>query len=66
MTENEMVVYEKIKSRHNLYYLPFVWATSVIERARNEDRMKHDSDANELRVVSMKARLETSPQHYCE
>ena len=41
--ENEQQVLEKMSpEKANLYFVPLVWATSLVNRARKEGRIKDD------------------------
>jgi hypothetical protein len=51
MTENEMAVFEKIRTRYNKYFIPFVWATALVARARKEGRISYDGAANQMMKV---------------
>jgi len=51
MTDNEMEVFEKINTRHNHYFAPFVWATALVNHARKEGRIKYDNAVNQLFIV---------------
>ena len=42
MLPNEQVILEDIKTPHSKYFIPLVWATSLISRARKEGRIKDD------------------------
>ena len=37
---NEQFVIENMKSSENIYFVPMVWATTIVERARKEGRIK--------------------------
>ena len=37
---SEQFVIENMKSSENIYFVPFVWATTIVERARKEGRIK--------------------------
>lgn len=42
MNPNELEVIENIKTPHNKYFVPLAWATSLVRRARLEQRIKDD------------------------
>jgi len=42
MTRNEQDIFENVKTSANKYYIPLVWATTLITRARKEDRITSD------------------------
>lgn len=53
MTDNEREVFEKLHSRHNNFFAPFVWATALVNQARKEGRIKYDSAVNQLFIVGI-------------
>lgn len=42
MNDNEMEVLKGMKTTSNKYFVPLVWAGSVVTRARKEGRIKDD------------------------
>ena len=42
MLPNEQKVLEEMKTVHNKYFVPLVWTTSLVTRARKEGRIKDD------------------------
>ena len=42
MTKNEQDIFDNLKTGSNKYYIPLVWATTLISRARKEDRIHTD------------------------
>ena len=42
MLPNEQKVIEDIKTPHNKYFVPLVWVTSLVTRARKEQKIKDD------------------------
>lgn len=42
MTRNEQEIFDNIRTGSNKYYVPLVWATTLISRARKEDRIHTD------------------------
>ncbi len=42
MTESEQAIIEKIPSKYNKYWVPLVWSTSLVTRARRENKIKDD------------------------
>jgi len=50
MLENEQEVLENVTSANtgNLYFLPLVWAASLVNRARKEGRIKDDFSVKTL------------------
>lgn len=51
MTENEKEVLEEIKAS-NKYFVPIVWATSLVSIARRDGRIKDDMAVKTLIDVS--------------
>ena len=54
MMPNEQNVLEKIQTPFNKYFVPLVWATSLVSRARKENRVKDDMALKTLIDVSTK------------
>ena len=52
MQSNELKVIEDIQTSHNKYFVPLVWATSLVTRARKEGRIKDDFAVKTLIDVS--------------
>ena len=53
MTVNEQEVLENMPSTNiNLYFVPLVWAASLVNRARKEGRIKDDFSVKTLIDVS--------------
>ena len=50
MLENEKEVLENMadKEKTNLYFVPLVWASSLVNRARKEGRIKDDFSVKTL------------------
>jgi len=50
MLENEKEVLENMADREktNLYFVPLVWASSLVNRARKEGRIKDDFSVKTL------------------
>ena len=42
MNPNEEKIMEEMKTPHNKYFVPLVWTTSLVTRARKEGRIKDD------------------------
>lgn len=42
MTPNEQEIIEHLKTPHNKYFVPLVWTTSLLTRARREGLIKDD------------------------
>lgn len=42
MTSNEQEIIEHLKTQHNKYFVPLVWTTSLLTRARREGLVKDD------------------------
>ena len=42
MLPNEEKIIEEIQTQHNKYFVPLAWATSLVQRARKEGRIKDD------------------------
>ena len=42
MNPNEEKIMEEMKTPHNMYFVPLVWTTSLVTRARKEGRIKDD------------------------
>lgn len=42
MTEGEQTILESIDMPYNKYWIPLVWSTSLVTRARKENRIKDD------------------------
>lgn len=53
MLPNEQTVIENIKTRHNKYFVPLAWATSIVTRARKEGRIKDDFGVKTLNDVRL-------------
>lgn len=53
MNPNELEVIENIKTPHNKYFVPLAWATSLVRRARLEQRIKDDFAVKTLNDVSI-------------
>ena len=45
---SEQVVIENMKSSENKYFVPFVWATTIVERARKEGKLKEEIAAHNV------------------
>ena len=54
MMPNEQSILEKIQTPFNKYFVPLVWATSLVSRARKENRVKDDFALKTLIDVSTK------------
>ena len=52
MLPNEQKALEDIPTPYNKYAIPLVWATSIVKKAREEDRIKHDLGACQINGVS--------------
>ncbi|XP_013407846.1 bestrophin-4 isoform X2 [Lingula anatina] len=50
MTDNEMHVYENIPAPQAKYWVPLVWSTALVTRARKEGRIKDDISAQTMIV----------------
>lgn len=42
MNEGEQQIIEKIPTSYNKYWVPLVWSTSLVTRARKENKIKDD------------------------
>ena len=42
MLANEQKIMEDVQTPHNKYFIPLVWSTSLVTRARKEGRIKDD------------------------
>lgn len=42
MTENEQAIMEKLPSKYNKFWVPLVWSTALVTRARRENKIKDD------------------------
>jgi len=51
MTQNELEIFENIKTSSNKYYIPLVWATTLLSRARKENRITNDYALKDLLQV---------------
>lgn len=52
MTKNEQEIFEKLKTPSNKYFVPLVWATTLLSRAKKEDRIHTEYAKAELVRVS--------------
>ncbi len=52
MNRNEEEVLDNMKTPHNKYFVPLVWTTSLITRARKEGRIRDDFAVKTLIDVS--------------
>jgi len=48
MLINEQEILENMTSDSNLYFVPLVWAASLVNRARKEGRIKDDHSVKTL------------------
>ncbi|XP_067946306.1 bestrophin-2a-like [Watersipora subatra] len=51
MTKNEQEIFESIKTTSNKYFIPIIWATTLITRARKEDRIR--ADYNKVYLIQL-------------
>ena len=56
---SEQTIIESMKSSENKYFVPFVWATTIVERARKEGKIKEDVAVQQVHDVSISVRLLT-------
>ena len=49
---SEQIVIENMKSSENKYFVPFVWATTIVERARKEGKIKEEIAVQQVLSVS--------------
>ena len=49
---SEQFVIENMKSSQNKYFVPFVWATTIVERARKEGKIKDEIAVQQVLNVS--------------
>ena len=54
MNPNEEKIMEEMKTPHNKYFVPLVWTTSLVTRARKEGRIKDDFGVKTLVDVRRK------------
>jgi len=50
-------VIENMKSSENKYFVPFVWATTIVERARKEGKIKGEIAVQNVLNASIAALL---------
>ena len=76
MTEGEQKILEAIAIPYNKYWIPLVWSTSLVTRARKENRIKDDMAVKAIVDVSTHCKLMTrlslilsnfkiNPAHVC-
>ena len=53
MLPNEQEIIEDVKTPYNKYFVPLVWSTSLVTRARKEGRIKDDFAVKTLIDVSL-------------
>ena len=53
MTEGEQKILESIATAYNKYWIPLVWSTSLVTRARKENRIKDDMAVKTIVDVSI-------------
>ena len=58
MLANEQTVMESVQTQHNKYFIPLVWSTSLITRARKEGRIKDD--------YAVKTLIDVRERHFTE
>lgn len=59
-----MAVFEKITTQYNKYFIPFVWATALVARARKEGRISYDGAVSQMMKVAW--RIDTESFCACE
>ena len=65
MTKNEQEIFDNIKTTTNKYYVPLVWATTLISRARKEDRIRADyNKVHLLQVINIYLSWNSSISYY--
>ena len=53
MLPNEQKILEEMKTPYNKYFAPLAWSTSVVTRARKENRIKDDFAVKTLIDVNL-------------
>jgi len=48
MTQSELATYTSYSTAGNKYWVPAVWAASLVHRARRDGRVKHDIACNHI------------------
>jgi len=48
MTESELTMYESYVTKHNKFFVPVVWAASLVYKARRDGRIKFDIACNQI------------------
>ena len=53
MTQSEADLFQKIPSDYNKFYIPIIWATTLVVKARRENRVRDDFALKTLLDVSL-------------
>jgi len=48
MTQSELAMYESCVTSRNKYFVPAVWAASLVYKARRDGRIKFDVASNQI------------------
>ena len=54
---SEQLVIENMKSPENKYFVPFVWATTIVETARKEGKIKEEIAVQKVLNASIRVIL---------
>jgi hypothetical protein len=60
MTDGEKEVFENIPSDYNKFYIPMIWATSLVVRARKENRIRDDFALKTMLDVGLYVKFDSS------
>lgn len=60
MTDGEKEVFENIPSDYNKFYIPMIWATSLVVRARKENRIRDDFALKTMLDVGLNMKFDFS------
>ena len=56
MTDHELAMYDGYATSRNKYWVPAVWAASLVHRARRDGRIRFDIAANHITKVYARTR----------